>query len=309
MEESGSIGLHKCLISMRRWFDDVDYICITDSRWLGDYPCVTYGLRGLAHFEVTVECAKMDMHSGVYGGTVYEAMTDLFRLMSQLVDVNGQILIPGVYDDVDPVSTQEDKIYEKIIFDVDDFRRSIGTPGRLLYDTKKDLLQHRWRFPALSIHGITGAHCKPGQKTVIPGRVTGKFSIRLVPHQDPQKIQQLVCDYLKTKFKESGSPNLMSCQMTHGVRAFTENPSNQNFLAAVRATEHVYKVEPNLIREGSTIPVTLTFQEVTGKNVLLLPIGCGDDGAHSQNEKINERNYVEGSKVVGAYLYEVSKIL
>lgn len=251
----------------------------------------------------------MDMHSGVYGGTVYEAMTDLFRLMSQLVDVNGQILIPGVYDDVDPVSTQEDKIYEKIIFDVDDFRRSIGTPGRLLYDTKKDLLQHRWRFPALSIHGITGAHCKPGQKTVIPGRVTGKFSIRLVPHQDPQKIQQLVCDYLKTKFKESGSPNLMSCQMTHGVRAFTENPSNQNFLAAVRATEHVYKVEPNLIREGSTIPVTLTFQEVTGKNVLLLPIGCGDDGAHSQNEKINERNYVEGSKVVGAYLYEVSKIL
>ncbi|XP_070508903.1 cytosolic non-specific dipeptidase-like [Chironomus tepperi] len=309
MEESGSIGLHKCLMSMRRWFDDVDYACITDSRWLGNYPCVTYGLRGLAHFNLDIECAKMDMHSGVYGGTVYEAMTDLFNLMSQLVDVNGKILVPGVYDDVEPVKPDEDKIYEKIVFDVNDYKKSIGAPGRLLYENKKDLLQHRWRFPALSIHGISGAHCKPGQKTVIPGKVTGKFSIRLVPNQDPNKIEALVVDYLTKKFKESGSPNVMKCQMSHGVRAFTENPNNHNFQAAIRATEHVYGVEPNLIREGSTIPVTLTFQEVTGKNVLLLPIGCGDDGAHSQNEKINERNFIEGSKVLGAYLYELSKIL
>lgn len=61
-------------------------------------------------------------------------------------------------------------------------------------------------------------------------------------------------------------------------------------------------------KTGGSIPVTLTFQEVTGKNVLLLPLGCGDDGAHSQNEKIDVRNYIEGSKLLGAYLYEVSQI-
>lgn len=33
---------------------------------------------------------------------------------------------------------------------------------------------------------------------------------------------------------------------------------------------------------------------MTGKNVLLLPMGSGDDGAHSQNEKIELRNYIEG---------------
>lgn len=49
----------------------------------------------------------------------------------------------------------------------------------------------------------------------------------------------------------------------------------------------VFGVEPDLTREGGSIPVTLTFQEATGRNVMLLPMGSSDDGAHSQNEKIN----------------------
>ena len=49
-----------------------------------------------------------------------------------------------------------------------------------------------------------------------------------------------------------------------------------------------------MTREGGSIPITLTLQEVTQKNVMLLPIGCSDDGAHSQNEKINKYNYLHG---------------
>lgn len=56
----------------------------------------------------------------------------------------------------------------------------------------------------------------------------------------------------------------------------------------------VFGVEPDLTREGGSIPVTLTFQEATGKNVMLLPIGACDDGAHSQNEKIDKSNYMNG---------------
>ena len=56
----------------------------------------------------------------------------------------------------------------------------------------------------------------------------------------------------------------------------------------------VFGVEPDMTREGGSIPVTLTFQEATGKNVMLLPIGACDDGAHSQNEKIDRSNYING---------------
>ena len=54
--------------------------------------------------------------------------------------------------------------------------------------------------------------------------------------------------------------------------------------------------------------MTLTFQEATGKNVMLLPVGSADDGAHSQNEKLNRLNYIEGTKMLAAYLYEVSQL-
>lgn len=49
----------------------------------------------------------------------------------------------------------------------------------------------------------------------------------------------------------------------------------------------VFGVEPDLAPVGGTIPVARTFQEVTGKSVMLLPIGGAVDGEHAQNEKLS----------------------
>lgn len=65
----------------------------------------------------------------------------------------------------------------------------------------------RWRYPSLSIHGIEGAYAEPGAKTVIPKRVIGKFSIRIVPNQDPEKVEKYVVDYLTKQWNERNSPN------------------------------------------------------------------------------------------------------
>ena len=70
----------------------------------------------------------------------------------------------------------------------------------------------------------------------------------------------------------------------------------------------VWGVEPDLTREGCSIPITLTLEEVTGKNVMLLPIGACDDGAHSQNEKLNLKNYIQGTKLLAAYMDELGKL-
>lgn len=63
-----------------------------------------------------------------------------------------------------------------------------------------------------------------------------------------------------------------------------------------------------MTRGGGSIPVTLLFQESLGKNIMLLPIGRSDDGAHGQNEKIDRDNYILGAKVLAAYIYEVAQI-
>uniref|UniRef100_A0A8D8RMM3 Cytosolic non-specific dipeptidase n=1 Tax=Cacopsylla melanoneura TaxID=428564 RepID=A0A8D8RMM3_9HEMI len=235
MEESGSQGLEPLLKERQTsFFSDVDFVCISDNYWLSTTkPCLTYGLRGMCYFCVEVECASKDLHSGLFGGSVHEAMTDLMYIMNRLVEPNGRILVPCIYKDVEPLGEDEDKLYEKIEFDTEAFRTAID-------------------------------HSKLTK---------------------PDKAYML----------DSGKP-------------WRTNPEHPQYKAAARATQYVYNVEPDLTREGGSIPITLTFEEVTGKNVLLLPMGASDDGAHSQNEKIDVRNYIEGTKLLAAYLYEVSKI-
>ncbi|NXH39216.1 CNDP2 dipeptidase, partial [Dicaeum eximium] len=309
MEESGSEGLDELIFAQRdAFFKDVDYVCISDNYWLGKKkPCITYGLRGICYYFIEVECCDKDLHSGVYGGSVHEAMTDLIALMGSLIDKKGKILIPGVNEAVAPVTDEELALYEKIDFDLTDYAKDVGAT-RLLHDAKREILMHRWRYPSLSLHGIEGAFSGSGAKTVIPRKVIGKFSIRLVPNMTPEEVTKNVEDYLNKKFAELQSPNKFKVYLGHGGKPWVSDFNHPHYMAGRRAMKTVFGVEPDLTREGGSIPVTLTFQEATGKNVMLLPVGAADDGAHSQNEKLNRYNYIQGVKMLGAYLYEVSQL-
>ncbi|XP_011202720.1 cytosolic non-specific dipeptidase isoform X1 [Bactrocera dorsalis] len=310
MEESGSEGLDDLLLARKNGFlSNIDYVCISDNYWLGKKrPCLTYGLRGLVYYTIEVECAVKDLHSGVFGGTVHEAMPDLCYLLSVLVDKDTNILIPGIDRDVAPLLHNEKEIYQNIDYEVEDYKNDIGARSLPHNEDKTKLLMHRWRYPSLSIHGIEGAFYEHGAKTVIPAKVIGKFSIRLVPNQDPEHITECVTKYLNEKWQERGSPNKMKVNLVSSGKPWTEDPNHPHYEAAKSAIKHVYKTEPDMTREGGSIPVTLTLQEATGKNVILVPVGACDDGAHSQNEKIDIYNYIEGTKLLGAYLYEVGKL-
>nr|XP_020657468.1 cytosolic non-specific dipeptidase isoform X2 [Pogona vitticeps] len=307
MEESGSEGLDDLIFAQKDTFlKDVDYVCISDNYWLGKKkPCITYGLRGICYYFIEVECSDKDLHSGVYGGSVHEALTDLVALMGSLVDKKGKILIPGLYDAVAPVTDEEHQLYDRIDFDVAEYAKDVGAT-RLLHETKKDILMHRWRYPSLSIHGVEGAFSGSGAKTVIPRKVIGKFSIRLVPDMTPEVVTKQVQDYLSKKFSELQSPNKFKVYLGHGGKPWVSDFNHPHYVAGRKAMKTVFGVEPDLTREGGSIPVTLTFQEATGKNVMLLPVGSADDGAHSQNEKLNRYNYIQGVKLLGAYLHEVA---
>lgn len=87
---------------------------------------------------------------------------------------------------------------------------------------------------------------------------------------------------------------ILQVVMLSAGKPWTEDPNHPHYEAAKRAVKHVFNVEPDMTREGGSIPVTLTLQEATGKNVILVPVGACDDGAHSQNEKVDVYNYIEG---------------
>ena len=176
---------------------------------------------------------------------MHEAMTDLIHLMSSLVDSSGKILIEGIMDDVAPTSKEEEELYEKIDFDMEAYKESCKVAkvsNKLLHEDKISLLMARWRYPSLSLHGIEGAFSDVGAKTVIPGKCIGKFSIRLVPDQDPEKIEKITEVYLKKKFASLNSPNIMRCKMVHGAKSWLSSTKHPNYEAASKAIQRVYGV-------------------------------------------------------------------
>ncbi|KAJ8290925.1 hypothetical protein GJAV_G00019250 [Gymnothorax javanicus] len=308
MEETGSNGLDAMIVSHNdTFFADVDYIIISDCGWLSRRPALTYGTRGNCYFFAEVEGPKQDLHSGVYGGTVIEPMTDLIGILDSLISPEGKILIPGIQDAVAPLSDEERSQYQSIEFDLEDYKRKIGVDG-LMYSNKEDLLAHRWRYPTVTIHGIEGAFSAPGTKTVIPAKVIGKFSIRQVPNMDPAIVEKQVTNYLQTVFEKRQSPNKLKVTMVIGAKPWLADTQHPLYEAGKKAIKEVFKVDPDMIREGGTIPIAKTFQDVTRKSIIMLPIGGFDDGLHSQNEKMSRYNYIEGTKLFVAYLHEVGLI-
>ncbi|KAI1969695.1 hypothetical protein LOZ53_006585 [Ophidiomyces ophidiicola] len=308
MEEYGSLGLEEfVMVEGKKYFKDADAVCISDNYWLGtEKPCLTYGLRGCNYYSLTISGPGQDLHSGVFGGTAHEPMTDLVTLFSRLVDPAGNILIPGIAELVAPVEDYEKCLYDAISYSMDDFHESLGSKTSI-FSSKEQTLMRRWRFPSLSIHGIEGAYHSPGAKTVIPAKVIGKFSIRTVPDMKPEDVTKLVTEYVNAEFAKLNSKNTAQVALMHDGKWWVASPKNWNFTAASKAVQRVFGVAPDMTREGGSIPITLTFEEATGKNVLLLPMGSSTDAPHSANEKLDRRNYIEGTKLLGAYLHYLAE--
>ncbi|OMJ09453.1 Cys-Gly metallodipeptidase dug1 [Smittium culicis] len=309
MEESGSIGLDDVIIDQAdKWFKGTDYTCISDNYWLGTTkPALTYGLRGNNYFHLEVSGPQADLHSGVFGGVVQEPMTILTSLLNNLVDINGKITIPHMYDQVAELTEEEDKTYSSLSFQNSDLINDLKA-DIVIHSENADSLKSRWRYPSLSIHGIEGAFYDPGSKTVIPSKVTGKFSIRSVPFMDPATITKLVIDHVNSEFAKLDSKCKMRVWEESAGRWWYSSPNHPNFVAGSRAIKRVFNVEPEMTREGGSIPVTLTFEEALKTNVLLLPMGAANDGAHSTNEKVDKYNYINGIKLYGAYWAEIAAL-
>lgn len=251
MEEFGSEGLEEFIqVEGKKYFKDVDAVCISDNYWLGtEKPCLTYGLRGCNYYSLSVSGPAQDLHSGVFGGSAHEPMTDIVNVLSKLVDPQGNILIPGINDLVAPLTEEEKSIYGGISYSMDNLHESLGAETGI-HPTKERTLMARWRYPSLSIHGIEGAYSAPGAKTVIPAKVVGKFSIRTVPDMQSEDVSRLVFEHVKSEFAKLNSKNKLDVWLQHDGKWWVASPKHWNFTAANKAVKQVFGVEPDLTREG-----------------------------------------------------------
>ncbi|KAG6333783.1 hypothetical protein ID866_5309 [Astraeus odoratus] len=319
MEERGSTGLKDFIDEEANkgeqgFFGPVDCVCITDNYWLTTTtPALTYGARGTVYFIMTVTGAPDNLHSGLYGRMVHEPMTDVVKLLSKLVEPDGTITVPGVELLADPPTEAQRQEYKNMGYTPADLQRDINASVQLS-DDGTELVMGRMQYPSLSIHDIQGTLDRDNSlATIIPNTITAKFSMRLVPSLTPEIAIQLVNTFLQKEFEKLNTKNTMTLDCPGYESAWIGDRSHPNFQSAAKAIITVYgngasDYHFDYTREGGSVPASLFEGIRPGKktNVLMLPMGQSNDGAHTNLEKLNVKNYIEGSRVFGEYLYQLS---
>ncbi|TWU65563.1 dipeptidase [Crateriforma conspicua] len=268
-----------------------DCVVISDSGQYADgQPAITYGLRGIATYEIEVQGPAMDLHSGSFGGAVANPAVAICHLISSMFDETGKICISGFYDDVRPIEADERERWKQLPQDESEFAKSIGV-DQLFGEPGYTADERRWARPTLEVNGLTSGHQGEGVKTIIPAVAKAKISCRLVPDQDPGKITAAIQAHIDANTIPGTRVTLKA---DHGAPAMLANTDSPYMAAAAEAIRTGFGVSPVLIREGGSIPIVAEFQKVLRCDCLLLGWGLSDDNAHSPDEKFRLADFHRG---------------
>lgn len=267
-------------------------------------PAIVYGLRGVVYFELRVEAADTDMHSGLMGGVAPNPAQVLAEILNRLKDTSGRILVPGFYDGVRPLSEEERRQFARVPFDEADLKKTYnlealhGEPG--FTPTERN-----WARPTLDVNGIWGGYQGPGIKTIIPAWVAAKFSCRLVPDQDPNEVGRTVRDFVEAVRPHNVRTTLTELMSYVPWITPVDHPLIQ---AGKRALERAYGIEPVLVRSGGSIGAVEVMSRLLEAPCLLVGFVLPDCFAHAPNERLDLDSFYAGRRAALHLWEEIASI-
>lgn len=303
-EEIGSDNLSEFLRSRK---DELraDIAVISDTNQFDrGSPAITYGLRGIVYLEVTLTGADHDLHSGMYGGAVPNPANVLCELLGTLHDKDGRVSVPGFYDDVRELTSRERDEFARLMFDEARFKRELGlldVCGEAGYTT----LERRSARPTCDINGLTSGYQGSGAKTIIPSMASAKVSMRLVPNQDPTKIEAAFKQVLRDRCPKGVRIGFESHGGSPGIVVPIDSRAME---LAANAIERGFGKRPVFMREGGSIPVVGLIKQELGIDTLLVGFGLPDDRVHSPNEKFDLDAFYAGTCTAAALYDELSRL-
>ncbi len=298
-EEVGSAHLDD-FIHQQKDALTADVVVVSDTNMFErGVPSLCYGLRGLAYLQIDLRGTSTDLHSGSFGGAVANPAFVLAQILAQMKDRGGRVKVPGFYDDVRPLSDAERDEYKKLPFSDKQYRKAIGAP-KLFGESGYTTLERVSGRPTFEVNGLLSGFTGEGAKTVLPAVAMAKVSMRLVPDQDPARIASLFEAHVRKV-----APKTVEVKVTnmHGGKPWMASLDNPFVQAAGRAIEKGFGKAPVFTREGGSIPVVATFQEVLGLPSVLFGVGLPDDRIHAPNEKLDLANFHNGV-IASAFLYD-----
>lgn len=303
-EEIGSVNLYD-FVKQHAADLRADIALVSDTnQFARNVPAITYGLRGLVYTEVTLTGPSHDLHSGLYGGTLQNPANALCELLATLHTPDGKVNIPGFYDDVRKLTDQERKIWASLPFNDESHRKEMGVPA-LFGEAGFTTLERKWARPTLDINGLTSGYQGPGAKTIIPAKASAKVSMRLVPDQDPKKIEAAFRAALESRLPKTVTLDIHVHSGASPTLLPIDNPATQ---LAAKAVKTGFGLDPVFMREGGTVPVGTLFKAALGIDTLFIGFGLSDDRVHSPNEKFDLDALHKGTRTAAALYAELADL-
>ncbi len=270
---------------------DAAVISDTDM-WDVGTPAICTSLRGLVYMQVDLQAADRDLHSGMFGGSALNPINALTRALGQLHDAQGRVALDGFYDGVAEVSAEQAAQWASLGFDEAAFLGGIGL--RLpVGEAGRGGLERLWARPTADINGIWGGYSGEGSKTVIAARAGAKVSFRLVPGQDPGRVERAFRAFMQARVPADARLVFQTFGAAPGMRVATDSP----LVAAARAAlGEEYGRPAVLVGGGGSIPVVEALKRRLGLDTLLMGFGLSDDQIHSPNEKFEVVCFRHGTR-------------
>jgi acetylornithine deacetylase/succinyl-diaminopimelate desuccinylase-like protein len=291
-EEVGSLPVEE-FIAAHPDLLHADVCIVSDSDMHDDEgtPAITYGLRGIAYWELKVTGPFQDVHSGSYGNGVDNPANVLVRMLASLTDEHGRITIPGFYDKVRDLTEAEHRAYAEIPFDEAEWRQSLGIRQATQGEPGYTLLERLSARPTFDINGLWGGYAGEGSKTIIPAFAAAKFSTRLVPDQDHREIEQLMTDHLH----QIAPPTVeLEIRVIHGGQPAITPLDHPGVRLAGEALRQAFGKDPVHHRSGGSIPVVAALDTALQLKTVMIGFASPNGNFHAPNEWMPLANYRGG---------------
>ncbi len=244
-------------------------------------PEILVGLRGGCGVQIDVQAAKIDLHSGIYGGIVMNPIHALVMILDSMRSHDGVVTVEGFYDAVRPLTPTEREQIAAVPFDLAALQADLAIPATFS-EAGYSPREASWARPTLELNGIWGGFQDEGVKTVLPASAHAKLTCRLVPDQNPAQIVALIQRHV-----ERHAPAAVRVTVTplpFLAYPYTAPPDFPGHLVVREVLTELYGREPYYVRSGGSIPVCNLFAEHLGAYTASFGFGLYDERQHSPDE-------------------------
>lgn len=291
-EESGSAGFAQILQKYAPLLK-CDAVIVAD---LGNFakgtPSITTTLRGMSAISVELKSTKAPLHSGSWSGPIPDVGQVLCRIIANLTDGKGNILIPHFEDGIVPPTAEELASYKSLGMTEAIFRNDGGIlPETRLLVPEDEILLANWRRPSITVTAMEVGNRK-NAGNVLQDSAYARIGIRLAPGMDADRCTDLLVDFIKSQV-----PYGITCEIAteDGANPFVTDTSHPFFKLMSESMAAAYESPTKFIGCGASIPGAELFRNTFGDiPILLTGLEDPECNAHGENESLYLPDFERG---------------